>query len=224
MDIENDFGLDYDFELDPLDDDDASYHDRGKRPEQPMRASSYRGTPAIRAKRYSSERQIEETCGFEIADGESLHVISQGDIDSLTFLRWIIRQQRLDYCLISSWCIGADDCDEILGWIKSGRIGKCDIYVGEIFKGTYRLIWDRLCEEFQKLKCGRICLFRNHAKVMAGIGAWPFVIESSANINTNPRSENTVITRDDGLYQFYKDFYDKIIFFEKNFQDWKPWR
>ena len=189
-----------------------------------MRASSYRGTPAIRAKRYSSERQIEETCGFEIAEGESLHVISQGDIDSLTFLRWIVRQQKLKYCLISSWCIGADDVDEILQWIKSGRIGKCDIYVGEIFKGSYRLIWDRLCSEFHELQCGRICLFRNHSKVMSEIGDWAFTIESSANINTNPRAENTVITRGEGLYKFYKDYFDNIISFEKNFGNWTPYK
>ena len=195
-----------------------------KRPNQAMRASCYRGTPAIRAKRYSSERQIEETCGFEIAEGESLHVISQGDIDSLTFLRWIIRQQKLDYCLISSWCIGADDCDETLGWIRSGRIKRCDIYVGEIFKGTYRLIYDRLCSEFHELQCGRICLFRNHSKVMAGTGDWPFVIESSANINTNPRAENTIITRERNLYEFYKKFFDGIISFEKNFTDWQPYQ
>jgi len=204
--------------------DDEGTQKEKKRSEQPMRASVYRGTPAIRAKRYSSERQIEETLGFEIAPGETLHVISQGDIDSLTFLRWIIRQQKLDYCLISSWCIGADDCDEILGWIKSGRIGRCDIYVGEIFKGTYRLIWDRLCEEFHEMNCGRICLFRNHSKVMSGIGNWPFTIESSANINTNPRAENTVITRDEGLYLFYKNYFDNINSFEKNFKDWKPWK
>jgi len=173
-----------DFELDLFSDPFSSQPkiEKKKRPVQAMRASAYRGTHRMRAKRYSSERQIEATCGFEIAPDESLHVISQGDIDSLTFLRWIIRQQRLRYCLISSWCMGGDDCDEILGWIKSGRIEKCDIYVGEIFKGSYGLIYDRLCSEFHELSCGRICLFRNHSKVMSGIGEWAFTIESRENI------------------------------------------
>jgi len=153
MKVDLDFDLDFDSDLDldlfgEVDTVAVAPKKKKKRPEQAMRACSYRGTPAVRAKRYSSERQIEETCGFEILPGESIHVISQGDIDSLTFLRWIIRQQKLRYCLISSWCIGADDCDEILGWIRSGRIGKCDIYVGEIFKGTYGLIYKRLCSEF----------------------------------------------------------------------------
>jgi len=58
---------------------------------------------------------------------------------------------------------------------------------------------------------------------MCGIGDWAFTIESSANINTNARAENTVITRDDGLYRFYKNYFDSIISFEKNFPDWKPY-
>ncbi|MFP3153113.1 hypothetical protein LQZ18_01520 [Lachnospiraceae bacterium ZAX-1] len=49
------------------------------------------------------------------------------------------------------------------------------------------------------------------------------MIESSANINTNPRTEQTVITLDTGLAKFYKDFYDGIISFERNFDDWKPY-
>jgi len=47
-------------------------------------------------------------------------------------------------------------------------------------------------------------------------------IESSANINTNPRTEQTVITVDTGLARFYKDFFDGIKSFERNFDDWKP--
>jgi len=59
---------------------------------------------------------------------------------------------------------------------------------------------------------GRVAMFRNHAKIYCGFGErFDFVIESSANINTNPRTENTVITIDTGLAKFYKSFCDVII-------------
>jgi len=51
-------------------------------------------------------------------------------------------------------------------------------------------------------------------------GAW--VIESSANINTNPRSENTVVSADMGLFQHHKAWFDAIHSFERNFDDWRP--
>jgi hypothetical protein len=70
----------------------------------------------------------------------------------------------------------------------------------------------------------RVCIFRNHAKVMAGFGnAFDFVIESSANVNTNPRTEQTCITIDTGLARFYKEFYDEINNFTKDFDNWKPY-
>lgn len=53
--------------------------------------------------------------------------------------------------------------------------------------------------------------FRNHSKIYAGVGEqFAFVIESSANINTNPRTEQGVITINRKLYQFYKDYFDEI--------------
>lgn len=70
---------------------------------------------------------------------------------------------------------------------------------------------------------GRVAIFRNHSKVFlcrAGARAW--VIESSANINTNPRTENTVITSDLGLYEHHKAYFDSIKSFARDFDEWQP--
>ena len=61
----------------------------------------------------------------------------------------------------------------------------------------------------------RLCVFRNHSKIYAGEGdKFSFAIETSANINTNPRTEQGVITIDRGLYEFYKSYFDRIESFE----------
>lgn len=39
-------------------------------------------------------------------------------------------------------------------------------------------------------------------------------LKSSANINTNPRTEQGVITIDRGLVDFYKNYFDKIKSYE----------
>ena len=50
------------------------------------------------------------------------------------------------------------------------------------------------------------------------------VVESSANVNTNPRIENAVITVDSELADWYKNFFDGIVSFERNFDDVTPWQ
>jgi hypothetical protein len=115
------------------------------------------------------------------------------------------------------------DIEEMDRYMRLGQIKRLDSYVGEIFKGSYQNEYRQLCD-LHRRRGGRVALFRNHAKVYVGFGErFDFVIESSANVNTNPRSENTVITIDKELALYYKDFYDGIVSFERNFDDWQPY-
>lgn len=50
----------------------------------------------------------------------------------------------------------------------------------------------------------------------AGVGdRFAFGLQTSANFDTNPRTEQASLSIDRGLYEFYKDYFDKIITFEK---------
>lgn len=168
-------------------------------------------------RRAFSETQLLDIFGLEkLKKGYSYHTISAGDVDSLSFLKIILRQQNLNYLLFSTWSMSADDIMQIEEWLKEKKIIKLDAYLGEIFPKSYPFEWRKINEIFETYNCGRICIFRNHSKVYAGHGNdFSFAIESSANINTNPRTEQTNITIDEGLYLFYKDYYSKINSFEK---------
>ena len=64
----------------------------------------------------------------------------------------------------------------------------------------------------------------NHAKLMAFIGErFSGVIESSANVDTNPRIEQTCITIHKELAEFYKAFFDQMKDYDGRYQDWTPW-
>ena len=168
-------------------------------------------------RRAFSETQLLDVLGLQFKKGYSYHCITAGDVDSLSYLKCVIRQQPLDYCLFSTWCMAADDVLQFDEWLMQGRIKKLDAYVGEIFPGTYRMEYQKLKQIFEYHKCGRIAVFRNHAKIFAGTGPkFSFGIETSANINTNPRTENGCITIDDGIFKFYKEYFDGIISFEKD--------
>jgi len=174
-------------------------------------------------RRYTSERALEETVDWIYEKGAAYHVISQGDIDSLTYLKHVLRQQKVGYLAYSTWCMALQDIEEMERFINLGQIGRVDSYVGEIFKGSYANEYEQLNKLHQEYG-GRIAIFRNHAKIYCGFGdRFDFVIESSANINTNPRTENTVTTIDTGLALFYKEFFDGIYSFERNYDDWTPY-
>lgn len=170
-----------------------------------------------------SEEALDRALDWHLEEGCAYHCISFGDVDSLTYLRHILKQQPVEYLMLSTWCMAMEDAVEIAEWVDRGLIGCIDFYVGEIFKNGYRGVRDAI-ETIARSRGGRVARFRNHSKVMAGFGRdFDFVIESSANVNTNPRTEQTVITVDSGLADFYKKFFDRINSFDTGFEEWKPY-
>jgi len=118
--------------------------------------------------------------------------------------------------MITIWCMAMDDVLQIEEWLQAGKIKTMDAYVGEIFTGTYGGEYAVL-KPLLKAYGGKIVIFRNHSKVIAGYGKkFYFVTESSANVNTNPRAENTVLTIGKGIFDFYKEYFDGIISFAKD--------
>jgi len=167
-------------------------------------------------RRAFSETQLLDVLGFNFREGESYHCISAGDVDALSYAKCVLRQQKLKHFLFSTWCMAMDDVLQIQEWIETGKIKVCDAYMGEIFKGSYTAEYEML-KPIIKKSGGRFVIFRNHSKIMAGTGdKFSFVIESSANINTNPRAENTCLTIGTGIYRFYKKYFDGIVSFEKS--------
>lgn len=175
-------------------------------------------------RRAAAEAELAQLLPARIAPGDCWHVISQGDVDALSYLSHVLQHTRPEYVLLSTWCMAQADVDAVGAWIESGVIGRIDAYVGEIFPSQYAAAHDALCRIVRPTG-GRVAVFRNHSKVML-LGApvtddW-LVIESSANVNTNPRAEQTAIFNDRGTYEFFKRFYDGVRSYNRNFDDWTP--
>ena len=178
---------------------------------------------AHQTRRILSEVSLEKELPWHFEPNATYHCVSMGDVDSLTYLRVIVKQQPIEYCLLSTWCMAITDIEEISKWLEAGYIKRMDFYVGEIFTSRYASEWQVLKALVQK-HGGRVALFRNHSKVMAGFGRdFDFSIASSANVNTNPRTEQATVTIDTDVALFYKEFYDGIKSFDHNFDDWKPY-
>lgn len=206
----------FDFDLDGMADVERDLEDAA------AQARAVKTRSRIKARRASSEALLASILPEEIADGDAWHVISSGDVDSLSFLAHILTFTALDYVALSTWCMAFDDVEKLGVWLQNQRIGRLDAYVGEIFPGSYAKEHASLCATVRP-GGGRVAIFRNHSKVFlcrAGSRAW--VIESSANINTNQRTENTVITSDIGLFTHHKAYFDSIKSFARDFDEWSP--
>lgn len=189
-----------------------------------IRAACFEHTPRYLYRRAFSEVTLLDSFGelpHQFKNGECYNFITGGDIDELTYLKVILRSQTLDHCLLSTWCMSAEDAFQIIEWLDSHSIERMDIYVGEIFKGSYKLVWRQLHDWYlEHPERGRICVFRNHSKIIAGSGpSFAFGLQSSANVDTNPRTENACLQIGQDLYKFYKDFFDGIVTFEKEDRD-----
>lgn len=204
--------------IDDLEPIKKSKRDKDPEPEEKKRPNQKRATVLKRRaantyRRAFSETQLLDLVDLDFQDGDSYHFITGGDVDALSYLKIILRQQNLDYCLFSTWCMAAEDIYQMQDWLEAGKIKTMDAYVGEIFPNTYRLEYGLLKPVIES-HGGRVAVFRNHAKIFAGYGPkFYFGIETSANINTNPRTENGCITIGREIYEFYFNYFDGIISF-----------
>lgn len=175
-------------------------------------------------RRVLSELALEKELTWHFEKGVTYHCLSWGDVDALTYLRVIVKQQHVKYALISTWCMASEDITEIRQWIKNGYIDRVDFYIGEIFKASYFKQYGELIALCKELG-GRVCMLRNHSKIMVAFGdKFDAAIESSANVNTNPRCEQTAITIDTELALWYKELFDGFKSYERNFDDIKPYQ
>jgi len=168
---------------------------------------------------FSEVKMLEAMRYVQLQNGVTYNFITAGDVDSLTYLKVVLNQHDLDFVLLSTWYMAAEDILQVQQWYEAGRIKQLDMYLGEIFPGSYKIEWAMVKKFYaEHPEAGRAAIFKNHSKIYAGCNIadnFYFGIQTSANINTNPRTEQGSITIDKGIFDFYKEYFDGIKSFEK---------
>lgn len=184
-----------------------------EQPESKEQARACKTAARISARRAKSEEHLAQILPSKFDQDECWHVISHGDIDSLSYLAHALTTvPYFEHVCISTWCMARADLDRITEWLDTRLIEQLDLYVGEIFPSQYGDEFERAKELSEIYGC-RLVVTRNHSKVMLmshqESQTW-LVSESSANVNTNPRIEQTAITASKDLFEFYKEFFDGL--------------
>lgn len=191
--------------------------------EPEKKVASHRAGKRQLTRKAASEHALEESLDWYFEEGDCYHCFSFGDVDSMSYFKHVLKQQRVKYLAISTWCMAGADVEDLEKWFDRGYIGRVDFFLGEIFPGSYPEVYE-MTKAFCRKCGGRLVIFRNHAKVMIVQGEkFDCLIESSANVNTNPRSENTVLTVDKQLVSSYIELFAGIKSFNREFDDVAPY-
>ena len=175
-------------------------------------------------RRAVSEQRLRDIIDWHLTPGDCWHIMSAGDIDLLSAVRFVVEAQPLEYLSISTWVLAMADAEEIAGWLAKGYVGRVDLYVGERTIEQYDSVRD-IMERTLPSHGGRMCASRNHSKVCLMFGRdFDAVLESSANVNTNPRMEQMTLTVDSELAMWYKSIYDGVESQTPWAWEWEPWQ
>jgi len=166
-----------------------------------------------KTRRVDSDEKLAALVPAKIDPGDSWHILSNGDIDVLSILRHLLTGvTHFDSVLVTTWRINKEDLEQIDAWLDAGRIEEFHLLIDQRFG---RLAPD----EYQMAKrmaadyCGSVTTCLNHSKVTlcnnAAANAW-LVVESSANVNTNRRLEQSAVHNSQPLFDFYKEAFDGI--------------
>lgn len=195
----------------------------GPNKNEPTKAHTVR--PKQIERRAVAEIELENLLPWHFNRGDAYHVFSYGKIDSIAYLRAILKQQPLEYLACQTFYLSTSHIKQLHKWLTAGLIQRLDFYVGEVFKYKYIDVYLTL-KDIITPSGGRVGILRNHAKIMVGFGErFDFVAEGSANFNVNPRSEQMCITIDEGLARFYKeDIFDNMKPLNIDEYNWQPYK
>jgi hypothetical protein len=69
---------------------------------------------------FSEVKMLEAMKYVKLTEGMTYNFITAGDVDSLSYLKVVLNQHSLDYLLLTTWCMAAEDILQIQEWYKGG--------------------------------------------------------------------------------------------------------
>lgn len=70
----------------------------------------------------ASEAALESALNWHFENGDCYHCFSFGDVDSLSYLKFVLKQQKIKYLGLSTWCMAGEDVRDLESWYDRGFI------------------------------------------------------------------------------------------------------
>lgn len=161
------------------------------------------------------ENAIIEDLTPKLPEDESFVYITSGGFSSIAFIVWIAGQTRIKSLFASTLRVGVRQAQMLDGLRNDGRLDKVDLLVGGAMKDNcehnrgYGYL-EQITDIFNA-NGWTVSMHNNHSKVMLfDTDAGKFVIESSSNLNENPKVEQFRLEKSAELFDFYNSFFSTL--------------
>lgn len=146
-------------------------------------------------------------------DDEVYKIVTDGGFSSISFVKYIAEHCHVNDFYASSFRIGKKELRIINGLFQSGAIDMCHFAVGTLMANDSEAVKRyRYYEDFKGL-CDandwEYMVVNNHSKLLLfDTDCGKFVIETSSNLNENPKVEQFSFEKNAELFDFYKTVFD----------------
>ena len=175
-------------------------------------------TQGRKVKRYSIIRSKNELSKVmpKLPENEIYKIVSCGNFSSVSFILYLCERTKINNLYASSLRIGKKHLQIIDAKRKEGKIGMCYFAVGSLMKDCGNAVKKYGYYDNFESVCGnngwKYVVVNNHSKIIlfdTDIGK--FVLETSSNLNENPKIEQFSFERDEDLFDFYKSVFERWL-------------
>ena len=143
---------------------------------------------------------------------EVYKIVSDGRFSSISFVKYIADRAKIKEMYVSSFRIGRKELQLIDALHSSGRIGMCHFAVGTLMANDSSAVRRYHYYDDFKLVCEKngweYITVNNHSKILLfDTDTGKYVIETSSNLNENPKIEQFSFEKDNDLFDFYRSVF-----------------
>ena len=165
--------------------------------------------------------QLEALLGNPPTKQECYKMLSVGGgYSSIGLIKYIAENEVINEMYVSTFRIGRKQFDVITELKDKGKLGKCAFVTSQtqqkvdcamIYNGTTYNYYEYICEKCKEygwvLKA-----YDNHSKlILMRTDKNYYVVETSSNLNENPKMEQFSFENDKSLYEWYKKLFIELI-------------
>ncbi len=147
-------------------------------------------------------------------DGECFRIFSQGEFSALGFIRHFGDLCGVRHLTTITLVVGSKHLQALDVMRMQGKLGGADFLVGKMqanrdkMRGDRRYQYNSEFEAICKKNGWSFAVVNTHAKVyLLDTLLGHYVVESSANLNSNPWMEQYTIERSQELYAWYREIW-----------------
>lgn len=164
----------------------------------------------------SSVKDLKKEIGVELPTDEVIKLISlSGGIASLTFIKLVADVEPIEELTASTLRIGEKQFQYLETLAKSKKLGKVRFFTSNMqanldtknAKYNYLSRFENACKKYN----WNVFVVNNHSKIiLMSTKSGHYVLETSSNLNENPKIEQYSFENNKELYDFYYGFFDKL--------------